>query len=194
MQEMNSMESMIKKSYNPQATTSTTDTEEDILVIATSPDSWSFQHFLDRVANTWHQAIISLSPLEVKSATVVSGGSPRGTVNEMYSVMGVSKHVHNKLHVSAKKVVYSCRTPLIHPFLYHRISESFGADVYEIPLEKRKVVLYLPRGRGDEANGGRRVVNEEDLLNSLETLLDKRGKGEELVVFDRRAYKTYTEL
>jgi hypothetical protein len=30
--------------------------DRDVLIIATSPDSWSFQHFLDRVAVVWSQA------------------------------------------------------------------------------------------------------------------------------------------
>ena len=164
------------------------------LVIATSPDSWSWQHFLDRVSVVWSQAILSLSEQERKETAILAGRFPNNTfLDEMYAKMGAKTHVHNRIKVTAKNLIFSCRAPLIHPYSTQRITELFGIDIYQVPINKRKIVLYMTRNE-DAVNGGRQILNEDELLGNIRRLLRERNKGEELAIFDRRKFKTVSEI
>jgi capsular polysaccharide biosynthesis protein len=107
--------------------------------------------------------------------------------------MGVREHVHYKEPVYTKKLIFSCRAPLVHPYTTQRASELFGVDILKTPMKERKIVLYLSR-KEDISNSGRDVKNEADLLDALRKLLKERDQEEELVVFDRRKYKSVEAL
>lgn len=93
-------------------------TDHDLLILATSPDSYSFQHFLDRVTIIWSQAILMTGN---EPATILTGRPDSNPiVHSIYSKM-VKHHVHyNKARVSAKKLANACRAPLIHPYTMTR--------------------------------------------------------------------------
>jgi hypothetical protein len=84
---------------------------------------------------------------------------------------------------SAAELVFSCRTPMSHPYFHERLWEVLKLPPIT-PLEQRKVVLYLSRNHGGTVNGGRRITNEEALLEFIRALLKQRGRGEQLVVFN----------
>ncbi|EIW58394.1 uncharacterized protein TRAVEDRAFT_58667 [Trametes versicolor FP-101664 SS1] len=155
----------------------------DTLLIATTPDSWSFQHFLDRITHIvaqGHHFTFGESAPEV-----VAGRPPGGAVSEMYDMLGLGG---GKVHfrsprVAAKKVVFSCRSPLVHPWLSLRSLEMFGLDPAGIPIDRRKKVVYISRSHGSTSNSGRRVRNEDQMLEGVRALLAMRDQGEELVLF-----------
>ncbi|KAF9021234.1 hypothetical protein BDZ89DRAFT_1138152 [Hymenopellis radicata] len=89
----------------------------DNLLIATSSDSWSFQHFLDRVAN------VLPPPPRLEGP----GSKPSGPVLEMRKMLGYEgKRMHHKQHGLGAKTYFllSCasRAPLA-------VSED-GRDVW----------------------------------------------------------------
>lgn len=47
----------------------------DTLIVATSSDSWSFQHFIDRVAAVCSQAQLVVPATKKVDTVIVSGGS-----------------------------------------------------------------------------------------------------------------------
>lgn len=55
-------------------------------------------------------------------------------------------------------------------------------------------VVYMSRANGRASNGGRKVVNEVELLEGIRVLLDERGLGEELVLFDETAFPDLDSL
>ncbi|KAK9765019.1 hypothetical protein K7432_006977 [Basidiobolus ranarum] len=173
--------------------------DHETLVIATSPDSWSWQHFLDRVTIVWSQSLFAINDHDRSNSSMISGRAPNSPfVDEMYTMMGVKSHVHyetgNRQPQSAKNLVFSCRAPLVHPYTTQRVSEMMGVDLHKVPLSKRKVILYMSRSHGDIANSGRQIVNEEEFLERLEALIKKRGLGEKLELFDRRKYSSVQDI
>ncbi|ORX88813.1 hypothetical protein K493DRAFT_290149 [Basidiobolus meristosporus CBS 931.73] len=184
---------------NPKSSEAKQQYDHETLVVATSPDSWSWQHFLDRVTVVWTQSLFAMDQETRDNATVLSGRKPNSPfVDEMYNLMGVKNHHHYQPGItqaqSAKTLIFSCRAPLIHPYTTQRVSEMMGVDIHKVPLSERKVVLYMSRSYGDVANSGRRIMNEEKLLHELEGLLRRRGLGEQLVLFDRRNYTSVQEI
>ncbi|KAI0649538.1 hypothetical protein C8Q79DRAFT_519183 [Trametes meyenii] len=165
----------------------------DTLLVATSPDSWSFQHFLDRVTHIIAQG----SHLALgQRIDAVAGRTPGSAVSEMWEMLGFpSPQVHyNSPRVAAKALVFSCRAPLVHPWLSLRSLETFGLDPTSVPLEKRKKVVYFSRSHGNVANGGRRVLNENQMLDQIRELLAERGQGEELVLFHDLGFHSQADL
>ncbi|EJD38873.1 hypothetical protein AURDEDRAFT_91769 [Auricularia subglabra TFB-10046 SS5] len=167
----------------------------DRLVIATSPDSWSFQHFLDRVT---HVLVQGAHLNQGVHPEVVVGRRPPTAVQQMWEMLGfkASADIHyNGGHVTAKSILFSCRAPLIHPYTSFRTLEAFGLIEPDVPLTKRKTIMYCSRTTGkDIKNGGRRVLNEAELLNAIRALLSERGQAEDLVIFNQEDYGTQPEL
>ncbi|UIZ25125.1 hypothetical protein KXD40_007081 [Peronospora effusa] len=164
----------------------TTEPIVDTLVIATSPDSWSFQHFIDRVAVVWSQAQLVIPTIKKKDTVILSGRLPKNSiVNDIYAVM-VGQHLHDVELVYAKRLVFSCRAPLIHPFTTQRITENILQTLPASTDKKseRNIILFLSRTKGGEAlNGGRKILNEPELFNAISAMLNTTGRPEKLQYF-----------
>ncbi|OWY96241.1 hypothetical protein PHMEG_00033542 [Phytophthora megakarya] len=163
------------------------ETSVDTLVVATSPDSWSFQHFIDRVAVVWSQAQLVIPTLKKSDTTIVTGRQPRDSiVNEIYEVM-VGEHLHEPHSVSAKRLVFSCRAPLIHPFTTQRITENILQSLpppQNVSASDRDIILFLSRSKGGKAfNGGRQILNEPELFNAISAMLNTTRRPEKLQYF-----------
>ena len=73
---------------------------------------------------------------------MVTGASAGRTVLELWRMLGFDT---DRIHwlgptVPAKAVVFSCRAPLIHPWLSLRTLEAFGIQHDSVPLANRKTV------------------------------------------------------
>lgn len=98
----------------------------------------------------------------------------------LYNV-GVDHQINVADGVSARRLVYSCNAPR-HPYHVRKFAEEMGVMSREIiPLSERKTVIYFSRRK---ASHGRRVVEEETLIEKLKQLLQRRNKGEKLEVLD----------
>ena len=148
--------------------------------MANTPDAWSFQHFLDRVTHI-------LTQVKTYEINYVASARPRNRfVSDLWANLGVKPDniIESGTDSVAAQLIWSCRTPLIHPwptreFLRHlRASPSQG-----VPIENRKVVMYMGRSDGHAGNGGRKVLNEDELLADIKKLLNVRAMSEELQVF-----------
>lgn len=193
--------------------------QDGAVVIATSPDSNSFQHFLDRVTNLIIQSQLSdphmqvienqlAAELEANRARLIKssiasrsgmarlegevinssapvhlilGSSPTfSSANFFLSALSVRSTIPRT--VQARRVKFSCRTPLIHPYHMMKFSELTGVFRDGVtPLAERKNIVYFTRRGG----GSRKIANEQDMIASVEELLMKRGKGEKLVVMEK---------
>ena len=180
---------------------------EDILIIATSPDSWSFQHFLDRVTVTITQATLSFKSTTIASSgnassfSVVSGRSPGfNYADDYYGRLGAKRHIHSysrQKGIRAKRLIFSCRSPLVHPFTTKLTSQKLGLfnnHKRYVAESDRKVVYYLSRSLGLERNGGRKVLNEERVVDAIRRLLVKRGRQERLEIFRPDSFTSLSDL
>mmetsp|Transcript_10440 Transcript_10440/g.26263 ORF Transcript_10440/g.26263 Transcript_10440/m.26263 type:complete len:625 (+) Transcript_10440:145-2019(+) len=168
---------------------------EALLVVTPSPDSWSWQHFLDRVAVMAIQARFAFDrPEDGKLAKVLAGmQSPNPFVNEIYDIISPGGHLHYTFPsvYQGERLIFPCRCALWHPYPYQTLSREvlahFGLLDY-LPFQDRKAIIYLSRNIGDTANQGRRIINEEAVIAELTSMLEQRGQGEELRMFDRREH------
>ncbi|KAJ6608290.1 hypothetical protein B0H10DRAFT_2068320 [Mycena sp. CBHHK59/15] len=152
------------------------------VLIAVSPDSYSFQHHLDRVTHIIAQGS-HLTSGSSSQPYVVTGRKGSKTVQQLWERLGYDKeHVlYNKHGAKAEMMIFSCRAVLIHPWLSLKTLESLG-------------VVYMSRSDGRTANPGRRVVNEDEVLAGIKGFLTERNRGEELVVFNPDEFENTDQL
>lgn len=153
------------------------------VMFAASPDSNSFQHFLDRVAMMLAQTFHLRSPATEYISKV---GTERHS--ELWELMTSSAPVvHPPEIVHATSLLIACDTPLLHPYLAQRTSEhiiaSSGGDPHGVALSQRKVILAVTRTDGSERNGGRRWLNYDECAHKINALLSMRGRHEVLEMF-----------
>ncbi|KAF7365625.1 hypothetical protein MVEN_00436100 [Mycena venus] len=162
-------------------------------LIALSPDSYSFQHFLDRVTHILAQGHHLLDSTSAPYALTGRGGTK--TVDELWSLMGFPEdHVlHQNFNFVAERLIFSCRAILIHPWLSLKTLDVMGVPRTS-PSTTRNKVVYMSRSHGGAVNGGRRVVNEDAVLRGITTFLEERDRGEELVMFNPDNFGNVTEL
>ncbi|KAJ7065062.1 hypothetical protein C8F01DRAFT_1021907 [Mycena amicta] len=163
-------------------------------LIVTSPESFAFQHFLDRAT---HILIQGAHLYRDSDTYALTGRDGTRTVNEMWERMGFPPDhiVHQSKSIAAERMVFSCRAVLTHPWLSLKTLEALGLGNKPIPSPvQRKTVVYMSRSDGRASNRGRRVVNEEFVLFGIQSLLEERNLGEELVLFDPSVFQDATDL
>ncbi|KAJ7135869.1 hypothetical protein C8R44DRAFT_662094 [Mycena epipterygia] len=165
-----------------------------IVTIAVSPDSYSFQHHLDRVTHIIAQGSHLLYG-HTSAPYVATGRRGSRTVQRLWELLGYdSEHVlHNKAGVEAATMIFSCRAVLIHPWLSLKTLEAFGIEHNAVSTTRNKVV-YMSRSDGRASNFGRRVLNEANVLAGIRKFLADRNRGEELVVFNPDDYENTDQL
>lgn len=119
-------------------------------LLVSTPDSWSFQHFLDRATHVVGQARHLLPSSNNTFALTGMAGS--GTVREMWARMGfadaqVLHHPRKKLELS--QLVFACKSVLIHPYLSWRSAEMLAmpwAQGWRFPFDtsSKKIVSSPP--------------------------------------------------
>ncbi|PWY96189.1 hypothetical protein BO94DRAFT_551903 [Aspergillus sclerotioniger CBS 115572] len=159
---------------------SNTPTHESVL-LANIPDSWSLQHFLDRAMRVVAQS------RDYQPGYVAIGRGGDKSVKELWQSLGYpEQHVlHRDTSFVASQMIWSCRAPLVHPWLTHQSLSLLAPDsLHHVPLSDRKVILYMTRSNGLTRNGGRQVLNEDTLLVGIQSVLDRRGQKEKLEIFN----------
>ncbi|PBK99769.1 hypothetical protein ARMGADRAFT_918272 [Armillaria gallica] len=154
-------------------------------MVALSPESYAFQHHLDRITHI----IVQGSHLTYGRETpyVITGRQGNGFVKQLWKGLGFDDgHVlyRARKDILAERMIFSCRTVLVHPWLSLKTLEAFGIDYMKQSATRNKI-LYMSRSNRHThtRNAGRRVLNEPELLSAIETYLTERGKGEEVVIF-----------
>lgn len=161
------------------------------VLLANIPDSWSWQHFLDRAMRVVAQSH------EYESNYVATGQKGDQSVTEHWSSLGYPpEHVlHKNTNFVASQLIWSCRAPLASPWLTMKsLSMLHPESLKPRSLADRKVVLYMTRNNGLARNGGRQITNEDLLLVEIRNVLDLRGQNEILHVFSHNDFENTTSL
>jgi hypothetical protein len=161
--------------------------EEEVMFAAT-PDSNAFQHWRDRTALMLTQAQHLLKP----NTKLIAAPPKDHTVAAHWQLIRnvTTNGLISPRPVKARKFIYSCDTPLLHPYLVQRMSEQMlaaaGLAPQGVPWDQRKVVLLIGRNNDAGVNNGheRRWNNYEQCKPQMEALLQRRGQGEVLVEWD----------
>eukprot|EP00882_Tetradesmus_deserticola_P023982 GHRQ01026184.1.p1 GENE.GHRQ01026184.1~~GHRQ01026184.1.p1 ORF type:complete len:186 (+),score=20.73 GHRQ01026184.1:26-559(+) len=136
---------------------------EQEVMFAASPDSHAFQHWRDRTGLMLTQARHLISS-ETKYITTL----PRDSTVSAHWQLIVNATAQQLIPpgvVHAWKLIFSCDTPLLHPYLVQRMSESMlaaaGLDPRGTPWKDRKVLLLI----------GRRTVVYTTALSATGTIM-----------------------
>lgn len=173
-----------------------------LAVVITTPDSYSFQHFTDHFLKPFAQSERLMETKNDSKVTVLSGHPPRDEpVKHMLNTLlgdWESDAVHfasEEQYFSASKMLFPCRTPKVSPYNALRAQELLKANQKPVPLSDRKVIVYTTRTKTSNVyNGGRRVLNEAELLKKLRKYLKDRGQGEKIVLWDPSKFKDTPEM
>ncbi|KAI8462750.1 MAG: hypothetical protein J3K34DRAFT_446894 [Monoraphidium minutum] len=167
----------------------------DFVMFAASPDSYSFQHFIDRVtvmlAQTSHlrNANMDFITLQPRSASVLNMWQMLANASQ--------KQLLAPSPVRAKALLLACDAPLWHPYNLLRTAEMLvqmsGADPKGHSTSARKVIVTLPRNDGSEKNGGRRWLNYDECAIALQVALDERGNHETVKQYKASEYSSFAE-
>jgi hypothetical protein len=114
------------------------------VLIAVSPDSWSFQHHLDRVTHIVAQGS-HLTYGSTANPYVVTGRRGSKNVQQLWERLGFDEeHVlYRQDGVEAERMIFSCRAVLIHPWLSLKTLEAFGVDHTAVSTTRNKVQSIL---------------------------------------------------
>jgi hypothetical protein len=200
-------------SRNVSETENTTTTLANALLIH-SPDSWSFQHFLDRITHVVAQAE---HLTRGSNLTALTGRRGTARVEGLWRAIGFDEdHVWHapERDMTIEKLFFSCKAVLVHPYLALKAMEqmdiAWTRPEFNVSLSDRKTVgrasiqheicaetdrvfcsfqvLYMSRSNGQTKNGGRRVINEAEVLAAVRQTLLERNLNETLVEFDQEQY------
>lgn len=159
------MSSFVPTSYiEPSSSTP----NRDSVLLANVPDSWSLQHFLD------HTMRVVAQSREHKTSHVATGREGSRVVNELWSSLGYAPNrlLHLDTSFVASRLIWSCRTPLVHPWLTMKsLSMLYPPTIRQVPISDRKAVLYMTRSNGLTQNPGRQIINENLLLAEIQNFL-----------------------
>jgi hypothetical protein len=176
--------------YNPQFYSYMNDISScqkfvDKLVISHTPDSYSFQHILDRSNRVLlqNQHLWKNKSDVIFTSEVPHHSYPHGkfildklNVNQFHNVNTNQK-------VCAKQIIFSCKTPRIHPYQSLLLNSIMNIN-NKISLTEKKIILYLSRTTDKQTyNGGRKVINEAELIYYIKQLLTDRNKKERLIFY-----------
>jgi len=150
------------------------------------PDSWSFQHFIDRGI----LPIIQSSYIRRNNNTYGIIASKSDVTLKFWKIFGFDpSHVVTKFPVFVKKLIFSCRSVLIHPWYFLQLQQKMKIKV-DVPLDQRKYILYLSRNEGTK-NNRRKILNEKELIYEVKKLLQIRNKGETVQIINPLALSIF---
>lgn len=154
------------------------------LLLLNTPDSWSFQHFIDHGMHSLIQLRQVVGKLERSGheVRVHSSVSNNKIVNVLRGVYGIKFQDHQG-PISARRLIIGCKCPRDAPYLDLMFQKILGIRTSE--PKSRKYILYFSRKQSKtRLNAGRIAINEDEFLDELKVLLKQRNKQEKLLVYD----------
>lgn len=113
-------------------------------------------------------------------------------IQGIHDHMGMAVKDDNRQPLHAGTLIYPCVTPPLHPYLW-QIGQREVLGVTPLPMAERTNLVYCGRTKGGRIeNGGRRVLNEEDVVGSLQRYATRAGLT--LVEFDHTRFKSIAHL
>ena len=137
----------------------------DLLVPVLTPDSHSFQHFIDGVM----PKIMQVFPFLRLPGVKIAIQKPRDRViKQMLAKMNIFDRVlwvKGDEHVTSRFQINSCITPPVHPLLWQSMRMILGvSQQLPVSIQHAKIIL-LNRARSH--NGGRNIKNQKEIIKYL---------------------------
>ncbi|CAF1319193.1 unnamed protein product [Adineta ricciae] len=143
--------------------------------IYTVPDGWAFQHFLDGIGPKLSHSFTFLNKYPDAKVVILRGSRFDRSVKEIWEMLGVpefSRIIHHSggSRIGARLLINPCRTPGIHPHLWHNARKMYWSisNISQTnDQSKRKNFIYIQRTSTNAANGARLILNDESFINLL---------------------------
>lgn len=151
------------------------------VVYLVSPQSSSLFRFIHTILPKLVQFEAFLSDRSLSYLVDLSPQIP--IVKELYLRLGIQEEQllnyrelkHKGDSIEATRLVMTCNTPALHPYLSQRAQYLLHLPHLEEPLKyQQKTIIYLSRRKGT-LNSGRRVVNEPELERHLQKAANEAG-------------------
>ncbi|CAF4284892.1 unnamed protein product [Rotaria magnacalcarata] len=147
----------------------------DKAIIYTVPDGWSFQHFLDGIGPKLSHSRSYLDKYPDAKVIIIKGARFDRSVKEIWSMLGVDEssrivHYSQNMKVGARLLINPCRTPGIHPRLWHdarKMYWSISNLSKTFDESNRKNFIYIQRTSTNAMNGARLILNEQPFIDLL---------------------------
>ena len=162
------------------------------------PQGATFYHFMDAVLPKLIQLESFLRDPSLRFLVDLSPQFP--IVEQLLDRLGISAHRRIDYRsiksaydaIAAQRLVLSCHTPPLHPYLFQRAQYLLRLPhVMEPQKYRSNTIIYLSRRKGS-LSGGRRVINEGELEKHLRRFAGNNGY--EYVTFFHTDYKKLDDL
>ena len=176
----------------------------DEAILYPVPDGWSFQHFLDGIGPKLSHSHSYLTAYPKAKVIILRGARFDRSVKEIWEMLGLSLSLllcHSSHFVrlfvvgveessrivfisgfekvGARLLINPCRTPGIHPRLWHQARLMYwsisGLLANRPDPSLRKNFIYIQRTSSNAMNGARLVLNEEAFVALLKEFCRKNS-------------------
>ncbi|UJR38614.1 hypothetical protein I4U23_031279 [Adineta vaga] len=156
----------------------------DKAFIYTVPDGWAFQHFLDGIGPKLSHSFTYLNKIPDAKVLILRGARFDRSVKEIWEMLGVEEssrlvHYNGGTRVGAHFLINPCRTPGIHPRLWHNARKMYWSisNVTKTTDDqsKRKNFIYIQRTSTNAANGARLILNDDSFTDLLKKYCEKNS-------------------
>lgn len=167
--------------------------EFDTVFWADITATWTYQHFVQNTLPKMAQTSLFMPELFAQGSNVTAiqelALDRYPIINQFYSHLGWNVMDARTVPITAKKLIYPCNTPPLHPSLW-QIAQENVLQIRPKPLDQRRKLVYAGRTRvGRIENDGRQVENEKALFS-----LFQHWSEFEFVQFDHREYRSLPQL
>jgi len=168
-------------------------THETNVVYMEIPESWAFQHWLPDL----YPKLIQLFDMAMNPNTKILTAKPQSSSPmvkylweyfDQYDSLIFLENGRKKIY-HADNFIFGCHAPAVHPFLWKEMRIQLG--VRDKEANKLKKIIWLGRKKETAKNGGRVIVNENEVLFALEKVANRTGL--EFEFFDHRNYPSVEE-
>ncbi|CAF4101376.1 unnamed protein product [Rotaria sordida] len=147
----------------------------DKAILYTVSDGWSFQHFLDGIGPKLSHSRSYLDKYRDAKIIIIRGPRFDRSVKEIWSMLGVEEssriiHYTGNMKVGARLLINPCRTPGIHPRLWHDAREMYWSisNISKSLNENKRInFIYVQRTSSNAMNRGRLILNEQPFIDLL---------------------------
>lgn len=169
------------------------------VIYLTVPEGLSFQHFIDGVVPKLVQlrnVLREENPILIMDKTFYDS-MPRKLLERIgmnsTQIYEIYDFEWDEDIMKARKLILACQVPPLHPRLWQEAQELFRVSWLQPNWKQsRRIVLYLSRNAGNGRNLGRRVLNEEEVLNRIKPIVEENGR--ELVLFNSSEFTDLDSL
>lgn len=135
------------------------------------PAVWAYQHWMENTLPKLAQAsllVVNWTGVEVNQELLLQRVPIIAT---LYEHLRMGFFDERGGAIAARELIFSCQTPPLHPYLWQLAQERFLRVPLPVALQDRprRLALCSRRNTTTATNGGRRILNEADMVAEVQS-------------------------